>query len=131
MAARPSTFHVAPPASARMTTSHEDDYLTGIIDAAYLGGWLVHHDRRADLAVTQGHPGFPDVVAAHAERGLAIAWELKDRGDVTLAQAMWQRAFANAGVDTRVVRPQDYASCVEHLLGGRALTPLRRTVRRP
>jgi hypothetical protein len=112
-------------------TSDEDAYLTGIIDAAFLGGWLVHHDRRSDLALTQGHAGFPDIVAAHQARGLVIAWEVKDLAAVTIGQAMWQRAFAAAGIDTRVVRPEDYASCVELLLGDLALTKPKRTVRRP
>lgn len=116
--------------ASQAMTSNEDDYLVGLIEAAYMGGWLVHHDRRSDLGIQQGHVGFPDIVAAHADRGLVIAWEVKDQASVTINQAAWVRAFALAGVDGRVVRPEDYASAVELLLGPKLLTKPRRAARR-
>lgn len=112
------------------TPSDEDAYLTGLLDAANLGGWRVHHDRRSDLAITQGSPGFPDILAAHPGRGLVIAWEVKDRGHATADQAGWLAALRAGGIDARVIRPDDYTAAVELLLGSRALSRARRTVRR-
>lgn len=109
--------------------SAEDAYLEGLIAAASAGGWLVHHDRRSDLALTQGAPGFPDILAAHPGRGLAIAWEVKDGGYMTRDQAAWIGALGAAGLDARVIRPADYDAAIELLLGPRALSRPRRTVR--
>ena len=110
--------------------SDEDAYLTGLIEAAYAGGWRIHHDRRSDLALTQGHPGFPDILAVHPGRGLAIAWEVKDQGHATQDQAGWLAALRAAGIDARVIQPDAYDQCVELLLGSIAMSRPRRTVAR-
>jgi hypothetical protein len=109
--------------------SDEDAYLTGLIEAAHLGGWLVHHDRRSDRAITQGRPGFPDILAAHPGRGLVVAWEVKDRGHSTPDQAAWLGALRAGGVDARVIRPDAYPMAIELLLGSAAQSRPRRVIR--
>jgi hypothetical protein len=114
---------------SKRAPSEEDAYLTGLIEAAYAGGWRVHHDRRSDLALTQGHAGFPDIIAAHPGRGLVVAWEIKDQGHSTQDQAAWLGALRAGGVDARVIRPDGYDQAIELLLGSRALSRPRRSVR--
>ena len=89
--------------------------LTGLLGAARLGGWLVHHDRRSDRALQQGDAGFPDIVAVHRERGV-IAWELKsEKGRLTDGQRRWLDAFRRAKVHTLVVYPSIYDAAVRWL----------------
>ena len=82
----------------------EDDLLLGVVHAAQVGGWLVHHDRRSDLAIQQGMAGFPDVIAIHPERAELLVLELKsEHGRLTPLQAAWLDAFASVGITTRVI----------------------------
>lgn len=100
----------------------EDELLTGIVEAAASGGWLTYHVRGFHPGIVQGHVGFPDVIAVHAERGLVVAMELKsDSGRVDEAQYRWLDGFRSAGVDARVVRPADYDITVAWLLGDRLI----------
>jgi hypothetical protein len=79
----------------------EDELLEAIIDAARLYGWHVHHDRRSDRAITQGHIGFPDLVLAR--RGKVLFMELKTQtGQLSPDQYRWLEAL---GIDAMVVRP--------------------------
>ncbi len=101
----------------------EDDYLQGLLDAAAAGGWMVHHDGRSDLAQQiAGQAGFPDIVAAHPERGVVIAWEVKrDRGRHGPGQESWLDAFARADVETRTIWPDDYDEAWKWLVGDRRI----------
>lgn len=97
----------------------EDELLLGIIEALGFGGWTYTHIRRSD-GVTVGHPGLPDIIAAHPDRHLAIAWELKsDVGRLSPDQWRWQLALAEIpGVDCRVIRPIDYDRALRVILFG-------------
>lgn len=94
----------------------EDAMLRGVIDAALWGGWLVHHVRRSDKALTMGSPGFPDVVMVPPRHGRGLALELKsDRGRVRPGQAEWLAAFRAAGIDARLITPADYDATLQLL----------------
>lgn len=70
----------------------EDELLQAIYDAALYLGWRIHHDRRSDKAVQQGHTGFPDLVLARDNRVLFL--ELKSRtGKLTPDQHAWAEAI--------------------------------------
>jgi VRR-NUC domain len=97
-----------------------------IIAAARLGGWLVHAERpaqRRSLAWStpiQGDPGFPDLVAAHPDRGVLAFIELKRRPNkVEPAQARWHRTLAALGADVRVWWvPEELDAVCRFLAGG-------------
>lgn len=100
----------------------EDELLEGIVDALAAGGWLYQHVRRSDLAVIQGSVGFPDLVAVHPERGLLVFLELKSAtGRVDPAQERWLTSLMVAGMDARVVRPEDYDETWQWLVGDRLI----------
>lgn len=106
----------------------EDDFLIGLIGdgrrpgALQLGGYFVHHIRRADLAQQMGDPGFPDIVAVNLATGRLLVLELKDvDGTYEPGQREWLEGFRAAGVDTRTVRPADYDALVHELVGERLL----------
>lgn len=95
--------------------------LTGVLDAAWLGGWRLQHLRRTDLGLLQGHPGWPDVVAIRHGRLLAIECK-SDTGRVTPDQRAWLAALASVtSVEVRVARPSDYDQLVRDLVGDRLL----------
>lgn len=94
----------------------EDELLSAIVEAGTLLGWRVHHDRRSDRALQQGHAGFPDVVAIRGGRILFL--ELKsERGQLSTDQYAWQREMPHTsrGVEYRVVRPADLDGLIEDL----------------
>lgn len=104
----------------------EDELLTGLMDALAAGGWLAVHHRRSDLAIIQGRVGWPDIAAVHAGRRLFVVIECKtERGRVDPEQERWLSALQDAGVDARIVRPSDYDTIVEWLLGDRLIRRLR------
>jgi hypothetical protein len=80
-----------------------------IIEAAKLGGWLVHAERPAQTAgrhmtPIQGHAGFPDLVLVHQRRRQVVFIELKRKPNrVEPLQARWIETLASVGVDARVV----------------------------
>lgn len=75
----------------------EERFMEQVIDLALMNGWLVHHDRANMTLHTQGHPGFPDLVLAHAARKTVIFAELKvGKNVVTSAQLIWLRALEMA-----------------------------------
>lgn len=103
-----------------MTHFAEDDLLKGLLDAAYVGSWLVHHVRRSDLAIQQGHSGFPDLVLVNPERAQLLVLECKSAtGRTTPLQDAWLAALRACGVDARVVRPADYDATWRELVGER------------
>jgi hypothetical protein len=99
----------------------ESDLQRAVIDAARLGGWLVHHCRPSLTAsgrwatAIQGHKGFPDLVIAG--KGRVLFLELKSaRGRVSVDQAEWLRVLKASGVDARIVRPDDLDDLIAELL---------------
>lgn len=98
----------------------EDELLDGITGALTAGGWLWHHVRRSDRALTMGTPGFPDIVAVHPDRKLVFVAELKaDVGRLEPGQAEWLEGFMGTGVDVRLVRPSGYDATWRWLVGDR------------
>ena len=88
----------------------EDDLLSAIIEAAHFRGWLVHHVRNSKAGVTQGDPGFVDLVLAR--KGHVLFLELKGEvGRVSDAQAGWLGALPSA----QVIRPKDLDVVLEWL----------------
>lgn len=84
----------------------EDELLAGITEALGWGGWTWMHILRSD-GVTMGLPGLPDIIAAHRQRGIVLAWELKSH--LSTEQIAWMLALENVcGVDYRIIRPEDY-----------------------
>jgi hypothetical protein len=108
-----------------MTHFAESDLLQGLIDAALVGSWLVHHDRPARTSegwatAIQGHAGFPDIIAVHPERHQLLVLECKSAtGRTTPLQDAWLDALRACGVDARVVRPDSYDELWRQLVGER------------
>lgn len=98
----------------------EKEFQQQVIDAARLHGFMVYHtfdSRRSE-------PGFPDLVVVHPETSRAAIWECKtERGQLTVAQARWIRAFLLAfDVDrwrvwVGVLRPSDWERIERWLKG--------------
>lgn len=108
---------VTTPASAT-----EAEYETTIIEAARLGGWLVHAERPARTArgwrtPIRGHVGWPDLFLAHPGRR-PLALELKRKPNKpTPEQASWLLVLELAGIDARLVHvPDDLDALVAELV---------------
>jgi hypothetical protein len=93
-----------------------------IVEAAKLGGWLVHAERAAQTrkgwrTPVQGSQGFPDLVLVHAERRRVMFVELKRAPNkVTPDQQVWGEQLERAGADYRLVwvpGPQQDELCAE------------------
>lgn len=100
----------------------EDELLQGITDALTIAGWRWFHVRRSDLAVVQGHQGWPDVFAVHPLRPrVALVMELKTAtGQLTGDQGAWIALLRLAGLEAVVIRPDDYDRILAVILDGRA-----------
>lgn len=90
-------------AMARAMT--EDELLQAITEAATYLGWRWFHIRRSDLAIAQGHSGFPDLCLARD--GRVIFLELKTMvGILSESQRAWLEAIGGtADVDSMIVTP--------------------------
>lgn len=97
-------------------SSDEESLLSTITEALTDTGWTWQHIRRSDLAIVQGTPGFPDVLAIRA--GVLLAIECKtETGRPTDDQVRWLQSFGSiAGYHTHamIVRPTD----LDELLAG-------------
>jgi hypothetical protein len=102
----------------RETDRHmtEDELLSAIADALAITGRRWHHDRRSDLALQQGTPGFPDILAVIGDT--LLAYELKTAtGQLDHAQGAWQRAMSGVRrVEARVIRPADLDQVLERIV---------------
>ena len=107
-----------------MASMTEAQMMAGIIQAARTLGYMVYHTHDA----RSSEPGFPDLmVCGH---GKLFIWELKTargklrestttkRGRYLPSQLDWLNAFAEAGIDARVIRPADYDDALEALKEG-------------
>jgi VRR-NUC domain-containing protein len=100
----------------------EDELLDGITGALTAGGWRWYHVRRSDHALTMGWPGFPDIIALHAERRISLALELKtEHGRLQPGQAEWLEDCMAVGIEARIVRPAQYDSTWRWLVGDRLI----------
>jgi hypothetical protein len=100
----------------------EDELLEGVTGALQAGGWLWHHVRRSDRALTMGTPGFPDIIAVHPERGHVVAIECKvPGGRLRPGQWAWLAAFTHALGEGggRIVTPDGYDALIVELVGDR------------
>lgn len=91
---------------------NEDDWTDTVVEIAMGCGWLVYHARparrrRGWRTATQGHTGFPDVIAVRPPR-LVMA-ELKRVGERPGArQRVWLEALRRVpGVEVYVWTPAD------------------------
>jgi len=81
----------APTLNRAMT---EDQLSQAIIEAAIYRGWRVHHIRRSDRAIQQGHSGFPDLCLAR--NGRVLFMELKsEKGRSSPDQDAWFDALSD------------------------------------
>lgn len=101
----------------------EKDFQQQVVALAILHGWMVHHVRPgmsskgAWMTQVQGHPGFPDLVLMHPERGVIFA-ELKTvKGRLSENQVEWCRGLDAAGAETYVWRPTDLPFITRRLKG--------------
>lgn len=92
-----------------------------VLDAARLGGWIVHHSRPALTSTGRwvtplsGDPGLPDLILVRDGRVLWL--ELKsETGRVSTHQSVWIGRLREAGQDVRVVRPVDLDDLVAELI---------------
>lgn len=106
-----------------MTTPTEYECETTIIEAAKLGGWLVHAERparsnRGWRTPIRGDAGWPDLVLVG--HGRVVVLELKRRpNQVTDDQGRWLEALRRAMVDARVVYvPDELDALVAELVTG-------------
>ena len=94
-----------------------------VIMLAKLYGWLVMHTRAVEIrpgvwkTPLTGHPGFPDLVLAHATRGVIFAELKSDKGRLSDMQDVWLRTLADAGCETYVWRPKDLKMISDILAG--------------
>lgn len=105
----------------------EDELLAGITDAATFLGWRWMHVRRSDLAIVQGHQGFPDLVLARD--GDVVFAELKtELGNLTPEQVAWGEQLQRPWDDDQdtcdtwrptyyVIRPRTYDAFLGDVLG--------------
>ena len=67
----------------------EDELLSAITEGLTLVSWRWTHTRRSDKALTMGHQGVPDIIAA--KRGRVLFLELKSAGGtLTQDQLAWR-----------------------------------------
>jgi hypothetical protein len=96
-------------------TMTEKQLQDALIGAAKATGWLVYHvfDSRRST------PGFPDLVLLKGKRCMVL--ELKTaKGRVRPEQRAWLAAFTWAGIDARLVRPDDLETVLQELSEGSA-----------
>ena len=91
----------------------ESYFQSQVIMLAKLHGWLVMHTRAVEIrpgvwkTPLTGHPGFPDLVLCHADRGVIFA-ELKTSiGKLSTSQELWFGRLSAAGMEVHVWRPND------------------------
>ncbi len=86
----------------------EDQLLTGVLDLMRLFRWRYYHVRNSRRGITQGHSGFPDIVAIRPPRLMVV--ELKTQtGRLTFEQQSWLTDFEvvrqEKGIEAYVWRP--------------------------
>lgn len=92
----------------------EDDLHIALTGAATAYGWRWHHVRRSDRAITEGAPGFPDLVLVRREAILVIETKA-ETGRYEAGQREWLDAFTRAGAYAMVAKPSDEDRILELL----------------
>ena len=91
-----------------------------VIHLAKMNGFMVQHSRpvkQADgrwLTAIQGDAGFPDLVLAHAQRGVLFIELKSDTGRLTAGQVAWQRNI-NPHCEYWLVRDADLSMLARRL----------------
>ncbi len=100
----------------------EADFQAEVIDVARCHGWMVMHQRPAQIrtgrwiTAVQGDAGFPDLVLARPVAGELIFAELKKQGGrVSALQKTWIRTLAATGAETYVWYPSDMLDIITRL----------------
>lgn len=94
-----------------------------VIQLAKMNGFMVHHSRAVQtangrwLTAIQGDAGFPDLVLAHAHRGVLFLELKSDTGKLSPGQTAWRRNLA-PHVEYWLVREADLTDLARRL--GRA-----------
>ena len=87
----------------------EDELLTAVTEWLTLRDWVWTHSRRSDKALTMGHQGVPDIIAAR--RGRVVFLELKtEKGRLTEEQWAWMNVLTVRGIglsQAEIVRPSN------------------------
>ena len=105
------------------TAGTEAAFQAQVIQLAQTFGWMVQHTRPAKqgdrwLTPIAGDVGFPDLVLAHAVRGVLFVELKTDKGAVSDAQYKWGRTLRDGGAAWRIWRPKDWPE-IERVLGAR------------
>lgn len=101
----------------------EASFQSAVIDLARRTGWKVMHTRPALnrsgrwSTPLQGDSGFPDLVLAHASRGVLFVELKTNRGRVSPEQSEWLNTLTDAGATAVVWRPCDWRPLSEFLAG--------------
>jgi hypothetical protein len=100
----------------------ESEFQSAVIEVARLRGWLVMHQRPAQIrpgrwaTAIQGDAGFPDLVLARPKPGELIFAELKrEKGRVSVMQKVWLRTLAAAGAEAYLWYPSDMPEIITRL----------------
>jgi hypothetical protein len=96
----------------------EDELLSAITEAATFLGWRWHHVRRSDLALQQGHSGYPDLTLARG--GELVFLELKSMiGVLTADQEAWLEELSGGDLRSVLVVRPDRLDQILQMLGAR------------
>jgi len=100
----------------------ESEFQAQVIDIARLRGWMVMHQRPAQIrtgrwiTAVQGDAGFPDLVLARAHHGDLIFAELKKEGGrVSPLQKAWIRTLIGTGAEAYIWYPSDLPQIITRL----------------
>jgi hypothetical protein len=99
---------------------NEAQFQAQVIQLARMNGWRVFHPKKMQgrdgtwrTALT-GDNGWPDLVLAHAKKGLIVAEIKADRGRLTQDQHAWLTALA-PWAEIHVWRPADIEAIAKRL----------------
>ncbi len=96
-----------------------------VVTLARMNGWQVFHPTphqvRPGVFRSDG-AGFPDLVLAHAERGLIFAELKTERGKVSAAQKIWALAI-NPHAEWYLWRPNQLEAIAERLGRKQVIVP--------
>jgi hypothetical protein len=98
----------------------EKQFQDAVIELARHGGWCVHHGYRVrhhggGWSTPGIDPGFPDLVLAHAEKGVVFAELKTEKGRTSAGQDRWLEVLRQAGVEVYIWRPSQMKLIAERL----------------
>jgi hypothetical protein len=98
----------------------EKEFQGAVVDLARHGGWCVHHTRTVRIQgggyTSPGiDAGFPDLVLAHAEKGVIFAELKTDKGRTSAGQDRWLEVLRQAGAEVYIWRPSQMKLIAERL----------------